>query len=423
MFKKPSYNDSWKGMVLRSIIVNESMTFREIQKDTGMNSNALNRTLAVLLKLKLIQVDEDGTYFTDDIDLIRKYSLYYKPFSRVDSQGYALMRMVLDPIVSILGLILFFSGIRILNAYLMFAGLVLFLTVVGFELFLFIREKQRPYQQIAQAERNESFLHYFPKNIFIEYPLTDFSDLMKTSLETKQVTIQNFILSIPFLKSNEKQKIEYPFNYNGQQGFIDNIRWVESSIKNEATIALIKIKPDVIVVGETIREVHNHIDYLKKDVDGIFGKFQKKTIYSFLAVQLNQKNLDLIKKYKQMLVNSEIDAIIFIYEKKRLLYFTFAKEIVLPSLDFLKPTQITCFYCGQIMEPKDKECPQCSNPALKCVLCKLPISFGDRIGQCALCEAKGHLTHMQEWIKTQGKCPHCLRSLPLEGIIPEKPPK
>jgi len=35
-----------------------------------------------------------------------------------------------------------------------------------------------------------------------------------------------------------------------------------------------------------------------------------------------------------------------------------------------------------------------------------------------LCEAIGHLDHMQEWVKTSGKCPQCLQSIPIEGIVP-----
>ncbi|MHA1435210.1 MAG: hypothetical protein ACTSO7_15315 [Candidatus Heimdallarchaeota archaeon] len=64
-------------------------------------------------------------------------------------------------------------------------------------------------------------------------------------------------------------------------------------------------------------------------------------------------------------------------------------------------------------------CTSCGKEILKCVVCKLPISFGEEIGKCSLCEAKGHLVHMEEWVKTQGKCPYCQQELPLQGVIPE----
>jgi hypothetical protein len=78
----------------------------------------------------------------------------------------------------------------------------------------------------------------------------------------------------------------------------------------------------------------------------------------------------------------------------------------------------SCFYCGFPVERTSKVCPECKKPIEKCAVCKLPISFGDDIGKCSLCEAKGHLSHMQEWVKTQGKCPVCLQKLPIEGIVP-----
>lgn len=78
----------------------------------------------------------------------------------------------------------------------------------------------------------------------------------------------------------------------------------------------------------------------------------------------------------------------------------------------------TCYYCGQPLEQNIDTCPSCKRSILICSVCKLPISFGEEIGQCSLCEAQGHLTHLQEWIKTQGKCPKCLQKIPIEGIIP-----
>ena len=85
---------------------------------------------------------------------------------------------------------------------------------------------------------------------------------------------------------------------------------------------------------------------------------------------------------------------------------------------FYKIETYTCYHCGNPIEKHSTKCSSCENEILKCCVCKLPISFGDNVGQCSLCEAKGHLTHMQEWVKTQGKCPTCLQHLPVEGIVP-----
>ncbi|MHA1156130.1 MAG: hypothetical protein ACTSQK_08470, partial [Candidatus Heimdallarchaeota archaeon] len=80
----------------------------------------------------------------------------------------------------------------------------------------------------------------------------------------------------------------------------------------------------------------------------------------------------------------------------------------------------TCYQCGFPIESTGQICPDCKSDIIKCAVCKLPISFGDEIGSCVLCEAKGHLTHMQEWLKTQGKCPVCLQKLPVEGLMQKK---
>lgn len=89
----------------------------------------------------------------------------------------------------------------------------------------------------------------------------------------------------------------------------------------------------------------------------------------------------------------------------------------------LKVQYSTCYYCGMpIEQPESPICSACGKELLKCNVCKLPISFGELIGQCSLCETKGHLHHLEEWVKTQGKCPSCLQELPLQGVIPVEVP-
>ena len=85
----------------------------------------------------------------------------------------------------------------------------------------------------------------------------------------------------------------------------------------------------------------------------------------------------------------------------------------------LKVKYSTCYYCGMPLDPADLvNCSTCEKEILKCNVCKLPISFGEELGQCSLCESLGHLTHFEEWVKTQGKCPTCLQDIPLQGVIP-----
>ncbi|MHA1212668.1 MAG: hypothetical protein ACTSSH_09420 [Candidatus Heimdallarchaeota archaeon] len=85
------------------------------------------------------------------------------------------------------------------------------------------------------------------------------------------------------------------------------------------------------------------------------------------------------------------------------------------SLTSLK--HFTCFHCGVPLEKNNQFCTDCGKKVLTCSVCKLPIAFGDDVGKCSLCEAKGHLTHLQEWIKVQGKCPVCMQKLSKDDII------
>lgn len=85
----------------------------------------------------------------------------------------------------------------------------------------------------------------------------------------------------------------------------------------------------------------------------------------------------------------------------------------------LRARYSTCYYCGMPFDSIDLlTCSSCQKDILKCSVCKLPISFGEEIGQCNLCETKGHLHHLEEWVKTQGKCPNCLQEIPLQAIEP-----
>ncbi|MFX1538696.1 MAG: hypothetical protein ACFFDI_31295, partial [Promethearchaeota archaeon] len=94
------------------------------------------------------------------------------------------------------------------------------------------------------------------------------------------------------------------------------------------------------------------------------------------------------------------------------------REEVDRSLDFtVIETNYTCYSCGEPIEKTQETCANCGNVILKCSVCKLPISAGEQIGKCPQCESKGHLTHLQEWVKSQGKCPYCLQNLRTDAIV------
>lgn len=88
------------------------------------------------------------------------------------------------------------------------------------------------------------------------------------------------------------------------------------------------------------------------------------------------------------------------------------------SLDPTKKT-FDCHFCGAPLEEKEVTCSTCKKEVITCSVCKLPITFGETIGKCSLCEKAAHLTHIQEWVKAKGKCPSCLQEIPQEGILIE----
>ncbi|NHJ87616.1 MAG: hypothetical protein FK734_19300 [Asgard group archaeon] len=96
-----------------------------------------------------------------------------------------------------------------------------------------------------------------------------------------------------------------------------------------------------------------------------------------------------------------------------------AEEAINRIVDSFKViSNYTCHICGYPIASDFKLCPDCGEEILRCEVCKLPISLGDEIGYCSLCEAKGHLSHIQEWVKTNGNCPHCLQKISISMVVP-----
>jgi hypothetical protein len=79
--------------------------------------------------------------------------------------------------------------------------------------------------------------------------------------------------------------------------------------------------------------------------------------------------------------------------------------------------ETNCFFCGTSIGKSDTICSNCSKEVMKCSVCKLSISHGDQIASCPKCDSKAHLSHLHEWIKTQGKCPTCLQEVKLRNLV------
>jgi tetratricopeptide (TPR) repeat protein len=87
----------------------------------------------------------------------------------------------------------------------------------------------------------------------------------------------------------------------------------------------------------------------------------------------------------------------------------------------LKAKYSTCYYCGMPVDATNlSNCPNCDKEIIDCNLCKSPISYGEELGQCILCESFGHLKHLEDWVKKHGICPTCLQEISLQGVVKVK---
>ena len=196
------------------------------------------------------------------------------------------------------------------------------------------------------------------------------------------------------LKSNARNKLYA--RVNEQSGFwkYDMVEEVINQIKTSTPISI-----------ERITSFANEL--LMKDLEGKYPTLNLNNIEIS-----SQDTLNVIQQ-----ILAENPSLGAFYQVENI----FVKQIIIKKSVKIDPKpKVTCFYCGSPMQINQKICYYCQENSLKCSVCKLTINFGDAVGQCSLCDARGHLIHMQEWVKTQGKCPVCLQALPLEGIVPEE---
>ncbi|MBK5112659.1 MAG: hypothetical protein JJE41_03450 [Candidatus Heimdallarchaeota archaeon] len=95
-----------------------------------------------------------------------------------------------------------------------------------------------------------------------------------------------------------------------------------------------------------------------------------------------------------------------------------AEEDYLHVFKAEKTKYYACYFCGEPLERETTICTACEKDILICIVCKLPISFGDELGKCSLCEGLAHYVHFHEWIKVMVYCPNCSKNIPIEGIVP-----
>ena len=60
--EKPRHWGSWKGRVIKAIVIDDAQTWDEIRDFTGLSSDSLNVALSELYEMKILKRGRDGTY-------------------------------------------------------------------------------------------------------------------------------------------------------------------------------------------------------------------------------------------------------------------------------------------------------------------------------------------------------------------------
>ena len=87
MIKKPLYMGSWKGKVLKAIIIHQAKTWVDIQHYTELSERNLNIALHELQSLKhVVKKEESKEYYVPNSEIIKEYQKFYGKESRQTKQ-------------------------------------------------------------------------------------------------------------------------------------------------------------------------------------------------------------------------------------------------------------------------------------------------------------------------------------------------
>jgi len=75
--RKPKYWGSWKGRVLKAIVINGAKTWLEIRDLTGLSEDSLNVALSELYTAGVLEKNPDGTYWVKH-DTYREYKEFFE---------------------------------------------------------------------------------------------------------------------------------------------------------------------------------------------------------------------------------------------------------------------------------------------------------------------------------------------------------
>jgi len=86
MFKEPKYHKSWKGQLLKAIIIDKITSWTDLQKATGLSESNLNTALHELQKSEIIVQFSKYNYRVIKPDFVLEYKIYYKQIKKQDTK-------------------------------------------------------------------------------------------------------------------------------------------------------------------------------------------------------------------------------------------------------------------------------------------------------------------------------------------------
>ena len=69
---------------------------------------------------------------------------------------------------------------------------------------------------------------------------------------------------------------------------------------------------------------------------------------------------------------------------------------------------ITCFYCGEVININDEECSNCNEIIARCKVCNQPINYDENHATCASCSVLGEPNNISGFISVELICEPCL---------------
>jgi len=232
--RKPQYLNSWKGQVLKAIIIDNAKTWIDIKYHSRLSESQLNQALAELFDVLIIHKTRNNTYKVTDPEIISDYKRYF---------GKGIIQSIIDKL-------------------------------------------QKPVPRVK---------------------------------DDKHAQLVQKILTLNPFQANYYNRAEFVFNFKGYRGSIDVLKWLVDS-HGTAFINIYEIKPELIDIGETIRQINNYKNYLSTIKDTRLGPHSAKIINTFLVVSFTDRNLEIIDRFKEMLYYSGLTGIIFNDERNHKFY-------------------------------------------------------------------------------------------------------